>query len=55
MKSFEVVIKSHTDAPDFETVIEAESKEEAAQMLAARFNSEGEDWDVSRLMEFIHE
>lgn len=55
MKTFEVIIPSHTDAPDFETTIDAETKQEAAEILAAKFAHEGEEWGTEELLKYISE
>lgn len=61
MKLFRIYIKSHTEAPDYEREIEAESKEEASELFAKDAyvrNEEGEiieKWSAKDLLPYIDE
>jgi hypothetical protein len=53
---YEIIIKSHTEAPDYEDSCEADSKEEAVAIFKERIGgASGEDWDASFLADNIQE
>lgn len=53
---YTLLIKSHTDYPDWEDTCEADSKEDAAFEFAKKLNSSSEDfWNPMDLMPFIAE
>ena len=53
--TFSILIKSHCEAPDYEDWVAANSKEEAAKLLALRINKPQNDeyWEIDSLMPFI--
>lgn len=45
MKTFNIYIKSHCEAPDYEDWCEAETKEEASRIFTGRINTLGSTID----------
>ena len=43
MKNYEIYIKSHAEAPDYEDMCEAESLEEASKIFEMRIGKSGGD------------
>ena len=55
MKNYEIYIKSHAEAPDYEDMCEAESLEEASKIFEMRIGKSGGDWRAKELEQYIHE
>jgi len=55
MKTFELYLKSHTEAPDFEYEVEAETKEEALAKIRKETGNSLIEWKNDVLLENIGE
>ena len=56
MKTFEIYIKSHADAPDYEDEVIASSIEEASEKFAKRINQNNIDtWSPKDLIKYIQQ
>lgn len=53
MKTFELYLKSHCEAPDFEVEIKAETKEEALKEIKNQYGSQLADFSDEILLENI--
>jgi hypothetical protein len=52
---YEILIKSHTEAPDYEDFCEADSEDEAVAIFQERIGrASGESWDDSVIRENMH-
>jgi hypothetical protein len=56
MKTYNISIKSHNEAPDYEDWVKASNVEQASKMFALRISRVSEDlWSPKDLMPFIYE
>lgn len=56
MRIYQIYIKSHTDAPDYEDSCSAEDLKEASRIFAERIaRNSDEDWGAGELEQFIEE
>ena len=55
MNNYQIIIKSHTNYPDYEDTCEADTKEEAARIFERRIARVGGDWEVKQLVEYIEQ
>ena len=57
MKTYMIMIKSHSEAPDYEDEVDAESKEQAIRIFTYRINSHLEDrhWKESEIAPHVME
>jgi len=55
MKTFELYLKSHCEAPDFEREVEAETKEEALDKIRKETGNSLIEWEDDVLLENMEE
>jgi hypothetical protein len=55
-KDYEIIIKSHTDYPDYEDACSARDRFEASEIFARKLNAFNEDyWTPEMLEDSVHE
>ena len=55
MKTYQITIKSHCEAPDYENECQANSREEAARIFSERLNKGYESWYPEQIINQVEE